>query len=66
MELNIGDKIIYEDVYGDSFKGLIVDVWTNGDNEITGYFLVTNSGLYIHFKPDSLEWIRQVEAVPVP
>ena len=66
MELNIGDKIIYEDVYGDSFRGLIVDVWTNGEDEITGYFLVTNSGLYIHFKPDSLEWIRLDEAVPVP
>ena len=65
MELNIGDKIIYEDVYGDSFKGLIVDVWTNGDNEITGYFLVTNSGLYIHFKPISLEWVCLDESVPV-
>ena len=66
MELNIGDKIIYEDVYGDSFKGLVIDVWTNKDKEITGYFLVTNSGLYIHFKPVSLEWVRLDEAVPVP
>ena len=65
MELNICDKIIYEDVYGDSFKGLIIDVWTNDDEEITGYFLITNSGLYIHFKPSSLEWIRLDEAVPV-
>jgi hypothetical protein len=66
MELDIGDKIIYEDIYGDSFKGLIIDVWTNDEKEITGYFLVTNSGLYIHFKPSSLEWVRLDESVPVP
>jgi hypothetical protein len=65
MELNIGDKIIYEDVYGDSFKGLIIDVWTNDNEEVTGYFLVTNSGLYIHFKPLSLEWVRLDESVPI-
>lgn len=65
MELNIGDKITYEDVYGDSFRGLIIDVWTNEDKEITGYFLVTNSGRYIHFKPISLEWVRLDEPVPV-
>ncbi|UCD08933.1 MAG: hypothetical protein JSU79_11355 [Dehalococcoidales bacterium] len=66
MELNIGDKIKYEDVYGDSFKGLIIDIWTNDDEEITGYFTVTNSGLYVHFKPDSLEWVCLEESVPVP
>lgn len=65
MELNIGDKIIYDDVYGDSFKGLVIDVWTNDDEEITGYFLVTNSGLYVHFKPSSLEWVSIEESVPV-
>ena len=66
MELNIGDKIKYQDVYGDTFKGLIIDVWTNDKEEITGYFASTNSGLYVHFKPDSLEWVRLVESVPVP
>lgn len=65
MELNIGDKIKYDDVYGDSFKGLVIDVWTNDDEEITGYFLVTNSGLYVHFKPSSLEWVSIEESVPV-
>jgi len=65
MVFNIGDKIIYEDVYGDSFKGLIIDIWTNDDEEVTGYFAVTNSGLYVHFKPSNLEWCRLEEAVPV-
>jgi len=66
MELNIGDKIKYEDVYGDSFKALIIDVWTNDDGEITGYFSVTNSGLYVHFNTSSLDWVRLEQSVPVP
>ncbi|UCD08803.1 MAG: hypothetical protein JSU79_10665 [Dehalococcoidales bacterium] len=66
MEFNIGDKIKYQDVYGDSFKALIIDVWTNDDEEITGYFAVTNSGLYVHFKPDSLEWCHLEAPVPLP
>jgi hypothetical protein len=65
MELIIGDKIIYEDVYGDSFRGLIIDIWTNDDEEVTGYFAVTNSGLYIHLKPSNLEWCRLDKSVPV-
>jgi hypothetical protein len=66
MVLNIGDKITYEDVYGDSFKGLIIDVWTNDDDEVTGYFVATNSGLYVHFKPSNLEWVSLDETVPIP
>lgn len=66
MEFNIGDKIIYDDVYGDSFKAMIIDIWTDDDGEIVGYFTVTNSGLYVHFKPDSLEWVHLDERVPVP
>ena len=65
MKFNIGDKITYEDVYGDCFKGLIIDIWTNENEEVTGYFAVTNSGLYVHFKPTSLEWVRLDESVPV-
>jgi hypothetical protein len=65
MELNIGDKIRYQDVYGDTFKALIIDIWTNNDEEITGYFAATNSGLYIHFKPDSLEWVCLEKSVNV-
>lgn len=66
MELKIGDKIIYDDIYGDSFKGLIIDIWTNDYEEITGYFVVTNSRLYVHFKPINLEWVRLDESVHVP
>lgn len=65
MEFNIGDKIIYEDTSGDSFKGQIIDVRTNDDEEITGYFAVSDLGLYIHFKVSSLEWVRLDESVPV-
>ena len=65
MEFNIGDKIVYEDVYGDFFKGMIIDIWTNEDEEVTGYFAVTNSGLYVHFKPSSLEWCHLEESVSV-
>ena len=34
MELFIGDKIIYKDVYVDSFKALIIDVWVNDSGDI--------------------------------
>ncbi len=65
MELNIGDNIVYEDSYGDSFKGNIIEIWKNDNEEITGYFAITNSGIYVHFKPHSLEWVRLEEQVPV-
>jgi hypothetical protein len=65
MELCIGDKIIYKDVYGDCFKGLIIEIWTDDDQEITNYFAVTNSGLYIHIKPSSLEWVHLDKSVSV-
>lgn len=66
MELNVGDKIRYEDAYGDSFRALIIEIWRNDEGKITGYFSVTNSGLYIHFHASSLEWVRLEEQVPVP
>ena len=65
MELNIGDKIIYEDSHFNFFIGEIVDIWKNDEEEISGYFVVTDTGLYVHFKPSSLEWVRLGEAVPV-
>ena len=64
--IKIGDKIRYEDAYGDRFKALIMEVWKNDDGEITGYFSVMNSGLYVHFKSDSLEWVHLDERVSVP
>ena len=66
MELSIGDQIVYEDPYGGSFKGQIIEIWTNDNEAITGYFAVTNSGLFVHFKPTSLEWVRLEEQAPVP
>ena len=66
MELSIGDQIVYEDPYDGSFKGQIIEIWKNDNEKITGYFAVTNSGLYVHFKPNSLEWVRLEEQVPVP
>ena len=66
MELSVGDKIRYKDVNGDSFRALIIEIWKNDDGEITGYFSVTNSGLYVHFHASSLEWVRLEEQVPVP
>lgn len=64
MAFNIGDRIIYEDIDGEYFKGEIVDVSTNNDKKITGYFTVTNSGLYVHFHASSLKWCRLDESVP--
>ena len=66
MELKIGDRIDYSDTDGDSFKGKIIDISKNNDGEITGYFAVTNSGLYIHFHTGSLQWCCLDESVPVP
>ncbi|HEY95892.1 MAG TPA: hypothetical protein G4O15_13255 [Dehalococcoidia bacterium] len=66
MKFNVGDKIIYEDVDLNLFKGEIVDIWRNDDEETTAYFVVTDSGLYIHFKPSSLEWCSLDESVPGP
>ena len=65
MDLCIGDRIIYKDVYGDSFKGLIIDIWTDENQEITNYFTITNAGLYIHIKPSGLEWVCSDKSVSV-
>jgi len=66
MELNIGDKIIYEDTNSYYFKGEIVDIWKNDNEEITAYFVRTDNGLHVHFQPSSLKWVRLDEPVPVP
>ena len=65
MDLHIGDNIIYQDIYGDSFKGVIIDVCTNDDEEITGYFTLTDSGSYIHFHASSLNWVHLEQPVSV-
>lgn len=66
MELKIGDRIVYSDTDGDTFRGKIIDTSKNNEEEITGYFVVTNSGLYIHFHTGNLTWCRFDESVPVP
>ena len=66
MDLHIGDNIIYQDIYGDSFKGVVIDVSTNDNEEITGYFTLTDSGSYIHFHASSLNWVRLEQPVSVP
>lgn len=65
MELSIGDQIIYEDFDENSFKGSIVDVSTNDDGEVTGYFAATNSGLHIHVPASSSDFCRLDESVSV-
>ena len=65
MELGIGDEIIYEDFDGNSFKGSIVDVSTNDNGEITGYFTSTNTGLHIHVPASSIDFCRLDESVSV-
>lgn len=62
MEFNVGDKIIYEDTNLYFFKGEIVDIWKNDNEEITAYFVRTDNGLHIHFQPRSLEWCRLDES----
>ncbi|MBN2075377.1 MAG: hypothetical protein JW762_07490 [Dehalococcoidales bacterium] len=63
MELNIGDKIIYEDSHSNFFKGEIVDIWKDDYEEISAYFVATDTGLHIHFKPSSLEYCRLDESL---
>ena len=65
MEINVGDKIIYEDGDLNFFTGKIVDIWKNDENQISGYFVVTDTELYIHFKPSSLGCVRLGETIPV-
>ncbi|MFC1947950.1 hypothetical protein ACFLXY_08535 [Chloroflexota bacterium] len=66
VEINIGDRIIYEDKGGASIKGEIVDISKNNDEEITGYYMVTNKGAYIHFHASSLKSCRLDKSEPVP
>ena len=65
MEFNIGDKVIYEDLHFNIFKGEVVDIWEDDDGVKTAYFLETDSGLHIHLKAGSLEWCRLDKSVPV-
>ncbi|MFC1947308.1 hypothetical protein ACFLXY_05225 [Chloroflexota bacterium] len=66
MEFNVGEKIIYEDTNLNFFKGEIVDIWKNDDEEKSAYFVITDTGLYIYFKTSSLEWCRLDESVAAP
>ena len=63
MTINIGDRIIYkdEDRDGEYETGEIVDIWRNSRDTIIGYFTVLNSGLYVHIKPNSLNWCKLTE-----
>ena len=65
MEFNMGDKIIYEDLDFNVFKGEIIDIWKNDNEEISAYFIRTDTGLHIHLKPSSLEWCRPDKSVPI-
>jgi len=65
MDFNIGDKVIYEDLQFNIFKGEVIDIWKDDDGVKTAYFLETDSGLHIHLKPSSLEWCRLDKSVPV-
>lgn len=65
MKFNIGDQIIYEDGNLNFFKGEIVDIWKDDYEEISAYFVATNTGLHIHFKPSNIEWVRLDESIPV-
>ena len=62
MNINIGDRIIYqdEDRDGEYETGEIVDIWENNEM-ITGYFATLESGLYVHIKPNSLNWCKLPE-----
>jgi len=66
MDFNLGDKIIYEDTNLNFFKGEIVKTWAEDNEEITAYLVGTETGLYVHFKPDSLEYVRLDESVAGP
>jgi hypothetical protein len=67
MAINIGDTIIYidEDKDGECIQGEIVDIWRNDIDKIIGYFASLDSGLYVHLKPDSLNWFKLAESVLV-
>ncbi|UCC17091.1 MAG: hypothetical protein JSU58_00625 [Dehalococcoidales bacterium] len=63
MFINIGDRVLYQNEDSDRtyLTGEIVDIWRNRKNEITGYFAVLDSGLYVHIKPDSSNWCKLPE-----
>jgi hypothetical protein len=60
MAINIGDTIIYldEDRDGECVKGEIADIWKNNSEEITDYFVVLDSGMYTHVKPNFPNWFK--------
>ena len=66
MKLNIGNRIIYEDKGGVFIKGEIADIMTHSDGEITGYFVKSDSGTYIHFHASSLRQCHLDKSVLVP
>ena len=65
MKFILGDVIIYEDDVSNFFKGEIIDIWKNDNEEITAYFVRTDNGLHIHFQPSSLKWVRLDELANV-
>jgi len=60
MEFNIGDRIKYrsENGNGNFLKGVIVDIWRNNTDTITGYFATLDSGVFVHIQPDNLKWCK--------
>ena len=61
MTFSIGDAVKYEDGDGKYLLGEIVDVWNNSNEKrITGYFVILDSGEFVHVQPDNNHWRKVV------
>ena len=63
MDINFGDRILYEDSQGQCLKGEIVDIWKNHRKEITDYISLIDSGKMIRVKPNYPNWCKLEECV---
>ncbi|HEY95899.1 MAG TPA: hypothetical protein G4O15_13290 [Dehalococcoidia bacterium] len=65
MTFNIGDRIVYRDSnrHGVYITGVIIDIWRNSRDLITGYFAKLDSGVFVHIQPDNNKWYKEVEPI---
>ena len=67
MTFNVGDRVIYADSGIDEgcLRGEIVDIWKI-NREITNYFTILDSGVFVQFTPLNPKWRKVEEQVLIP
>jgi hypothetical protein len=67
MIFNVGDQVIYEDtgIDGRCLRGEVVDIWKI-NSEITNYFTILDSGVFVQFTPHNPRWKKIEEQVLIP